>query len=201
MQSKIRPKRLSIVFSAVGAACLFVLFLFLVAIFPNEGFHTKAASATTQQIPQATLPGRLVIPEINVDAAVEEVGLTPQGAMAVTEGPTDVAWFDLGPRPGEIGSAVIAGHEGWKDGIAAVFDDLYKLQKGDKIYVEDGQGTMTTFVVREIRAYDQNGDASDVFNSNDGKAHLNLITCAGTWNATQRSYSHRLVVFTDIETK
>ena len=50
--------------------------------------------------------------------AVEDVGLTPGGAMDVPKGPSDVAWFDLGPRPGEVGSAVIAGHEGWKDNIA-----------------------------------------------------------------------------------
>jgi len=50
----------------------------------------------------------------------------------VPEGPTDVAWFDLGPRPGEAGSAVIAGHEGWRDGIVAAFDDLHELQKGTR---------------------------------------------------------------------
>jgi LPXTG-site transpeptidase (sortase) family protein len=94
---------------------------------------------------------------------------------------------------------VIAGHEGWKDGIAAAFDNLYKVQKGDKVYIQDEQGATTTFVVVGIRTYDQNGDASNVFGSSDGKAHLNLITCEGTWNAAQKSYSNRLVVFTDEE--
>lgn len=145
------------------------------------------------------LPVRLEIPEINVNAVIEYVGLTPQGAMAVPEGPVDVAWFDLGPFPGENGSAVIAGHEGWKDGIAAVFDDLYKLRAGDKILIEDGNGATVTFVVREIRTYDQNGNASSVFDSTDGRSHLNLITCEGTWNAAEKSYSDRLVVFADKE--
>ena len=139
----------------------------------------------------------LRIPKINVDAAIQYVGLTPQGAMDVPKGPADVAWFDLGPRPGENGSAVIAGHEGWKDGIHAVFDNLHTLQKGDKLYVEDENGTTITFVVREVKLYDQNQDASDVFGSSDGAAHLNLITCAGTWHAAEKSYSNRLVVFTD----
>jgi LPXTG-site transpeptidase (sortase) family protein len=119
--------------------------------------------------------------------------------VGVPKGPTNAAWFDFGPRPGDSGSAVIVGHEGWKDGIAAVFDDLYKLHTGDRVYVEDGRGTITAFVVREVRTYDQNGDASDVFGLNDGKAHLNLITCEGVWNKTQKSYSNRLVVFTDKE--
>jgi LPXTG-site transpeptidase (sortase) family protein len=119
--------------------------------------------------------------------------------MGVPTGPTSTAWFDLGPRPGEDGSAVIAGHEGWKDGMRAVFDDLYQLHIGDEVYVKDEEGATTTFVVHGIRTYDQNRDASDVFSSNDGKAHLNLITCEGTWNATEKSYSNRLVVFTDTE--
>ena len=117
--------------------------------------------------------------------------------MAVTVGPVDVAWYDLGPRPGESGSAVIAGHDGWKDGIAAVFDKLSALAVGDKIYVDDRQGSTTVFVVRDIETYGKSQNDSLVFNSNDGESHLNLITCEGTWNASEQSYSNRLVVFAD----
>lgn len=145
------------------------------------------------------LPVRLEIPKINVDAMVDSVGLTSDGAVDVPKGPADVAWFDLGPRPGENGSSVIDGHSGWKDGIPAIFDNLYKLQKGDKVYVKDAKGMTISFVVREILTYDPHADASNVFNSSDGKAHLNLITCTGTWNETDKTHSERLVVFTDRE--
>ena len=57
--------------------------------------------------------------------------------MDVPKQPDDVAWFDLGFRPGQKGSAVIDGHSGWKDNRPAVFDNLSKLKNGDKIYVED----------------------------------------------------------------
>lgn len=144
-------------------------------------------------------PVRLTIPKLNVDASIEDVGLTADGAMAVPAGPVDVAWYDLGPRPGDAGSAVIAGHEGWKDGIAAVFDDLHELAVGDKIYVEDATGTPMTFIVNKIEAYGENDAASSVFDSSDGLAHLNLITCEGIWNAKTQSYSGRLVVFADKE--
>jgi LPXTG-site transpeptidase (sortase) family protein len=146
---------------------------------------------------RSPLPARLKIPKLNVDAVVLSVGLTKDGAMGVPEGPTDVAWFDLGSRPGEKGSAVIAGHFGWKNNIPAVFDSLGTLKKGDLVSIEDETGTTTTFVVRELRTYGENQDASDVFDSNDGKAHLNLVTCQGIWNKNKKSYSQRLVVFTD----
>lgn len=143
------------------------------------------------------LPLRIKIPKINVNARVEYVGITLQGAMDVPKGPANVAWFNLGPRPGDTGSAVIAGHEGWKNGIPAVFDNVHKLRKGDIISIEDKWGTIFTFIVREIRVYDLKEDASAVFRSSDGKAHLNLITCAGAWNKITKSYSNRLVIFTD----
>ena len=56
-----------------------------------------------------------------------------------------------------------------------------------------------TFVVREIRTYGKDESAHDVFGSSDGKAHLNLITCMGVWNKTEKTRSERLVVFTDKE--
>jgi len=165
----------------------------------SSSYAKSAASANNQAEPTSVmgLPVLLNIPSINVNAKVEYLGVTPQGAMDVPKGPSDVAWFDLGPRPGQIGSSVIAGHFGWKDGISAAFDNLGELQKGDKIYVKDENGATTTFVVSGIRKYDENQDASDVFYSSDGIAHLNLITCEGVWNKANKSYSNRVVVFTD----
>lgn len=147
----------------------------------------------------AELPVYIKIPKIKVDTALEYVGLTPDGIMDIPKSPDSVAWFSLGARPGEIGSAVLSGHYGWKNGIQAVFDNLHKLRSGDKIYVEDEKGAIIVFVVREIRKYGQKAYAADVFNSNDGKVHLNLVTCEGAWNKAEKSYSDRLVVFADKE--
>lgn len=142
---------------------------------------------------------RLKIPGINVDASVVGVGLTPEGEMDVPNNGDDVGWFKLGTKVGYRGSAVIAGHSRWESGDRSVFSDLYKLQSGDKIYFEDKEGAITTFVVRESRNYDPSADASEVFSSDDGIAHLNLITCEGVWDPVAESYSQRLVVFTDKE--
>lgn len=183
-----------------------IVFFSMVIVFLIRG--AKSASSVSSAIPQglvagqsvsAGLPVRLKIPKINVDAAVESVGLTADGAMDVPKGPADVAWFERGTRPGEQGSAVIAGHVDWKDGSQAVFSDLHNLKPGDKVVVQDNQGATSAFVVVASQSYDSKANASDVFGSNDGKAHLNLITCAGVWDKTQESYSKRLVVFTDKE--
>lgn len=146
-----------------------------------------------------TLPVRLEIPKIGIDTVIEHVGLTKDGALDVPKGPSNAAWFELSPRPGGVGSSVIDGHFGYKNNRPAVFDNLYKLKKGDKIYVQDSKGGMIAFVVREFRSYDRNESTSDVFNSSDGTSHLNLITCAGDWNPIAKTHSQRLVVFTDRE--
>lgn len=146
------------------------------------------------------LPVRLKISKINVDVPIAHAGITPNGAMEAPAGPQSVVWFRFGPRPGDSGSAVIAGHYGhWKTGEGSVFDDLSKLMNGDRLSIEDEKGATITFVVRELRTYGQNEDAAGVFFSDDGKAHLNLITCEGIWDNTQKTYSHRLIVFTDKE--
>jgi LPXTG-site transpeptidase (sortase) family protein len=160
---------------------------------------SKTYEEMIQERVNAELPVRLKIPGINVDAAIEYVGVTPEGAVGIPKDPANVAWFDLGPRPGDSGSAVITGHINWYYGATGVFADLHKVKPGDKIIVQDNKGAATSFVVREIRSYDAAADAIEVFSSRDGKAHLNLITCAGEWDSRTQQYPKRLVIFTDKE--
>lgn len=158
---------------------------------------TETAAGLPEQVSYG-LPIRLKIPAIEVDADVEYVGLTADGAMDVPTNPDNVAWYQLGPRSGENGNAVMAGHYGiWKDGQGSAFDQLHTLQTGDAIYVEDDGGIVTEFVVRDSRSYDPEADATDVFITNDGLPHLNLITCEGDWDSVTQNYSSRLVIFAD----
>jgi LPXTG-site transpeptidase (sortase) family protein len=138
---------------------------------------------------------RLTIPAINVNAGIQLLGVTPQGDMEVPDNAVDVGWFKLGPRPGEKGSAVIAGHFDGQNGEPGVFTKLNMLTKGDKLYVKNNIGITTTFIVRENRIYNP-GYAEEVFSSNDG-THVNLVTCDGVWDGKAKSYTKRLVVFTD----
>lgn len=146
-------------------------------------------------------PARIRIPSISLDAVVGKAALADDGSMDVPKHPRDAVWYELGPRPGEPGSAAIAGHMDWKNAAAAVFANLRQVKAGDRILVQDNRGRDVAFVVREIRNYDAVADATDVFFSDDGKAHLNLITCDGSWDKRTRQYSERLVVFADKETE
>ena len=67
--------------------------------------------------------------------------------------------------------------------------------------IENSKGETVAFVVRELKSYDRNDNAPEVFVSNDGLSHLNLVTCTGIWNIEEKSRSDRLVIFTDKEIK
>lgn len=188
--------------SITGIVCVAAIVFFLASGLSGRTSPTTPSfpAAGVQSIQESTgLPVRLVIPKIDVDTTVEYVGLLTDGAMGAPQDPAKVGWFNLGPRPGDIGNAVIDGHFGWKNNIPAIFDNIDTLRKGDYLYVVDTTGATTTFVVRELRIYAETAGAEDVFHSTDEKVHLNLITCEGVWNAVSKSYSGRLVIFTDKE--
>lgn len=175
------------------------LLLAIVYTANQAGSAVPVVVANPESYKSAGVPVRITILKINVDAVIQPVSLTNDGTMEAPKGPAETGWYTLGVRPGEIGSSVIAGHSGWKNNIPAAFDSLSKLRVGDKISVVDDNGAIIAFVVRKIQTYDPNANALGVFDSSDGKAHLNLITCDGIWNAASKSFSERLVVFSDKE--
>lgn len=178
--------------------CVFVVLFFL-----NNQKEDKIIPIIQNEekiiVGNGTLPIRIKIPDISVDTTVEHVGTLPDGSMDVPSLPSTTAWYNLGTIPGEIGSAVIDGHAGYRNGVPAVFDYLYKLHIGDKIYIESDTGEMDTFVVRKKESYKEDADSDKIFHSNDGLAHLNLITCSGIWDKKSKSHPERLVIFADLE--
>lgn len=142
----------------------------------------------------------LLIPKLNINAPLGEVGLTPEAAVDTPDQAWLPAWFNQGPLPGEIGTAIIVGHSGlWKNGQKTIFNNLADLVAGDKIYIKDAAGLTKIFIVRQLLFYNQDDDAPEVFYSEDERSHLNLITCDGVWDNVTNSYPTRLVVFTDLE--
>lgn len=212
LQSNISLKISLLIYCAIGIVCATIaIFFVLVYRFGHQILpvspEVPVAVPVGDIIPpdiivkdlSVGLPLRLMIPKINLDASIEYVGLTSIGAMDTPKTATDVGWFQLGPRPGAAGSAVIAGHYGLKGNKPAAFDNLHSLRVNDKISIQDNEGTLISFVVREIIRFDPKADATTVFSSTDGKAHLNLITCEGIWDRTAKDYPKRLVVFADKE--
>ncbi len=166
----------------------------------NELMNNETVNVVSPTITEETpaMSFRLSIPKINVDASLESVKVQKNGAMGVPVNIKNVGWLNQSSIPGEIGTSVIDGHSGWKNKTPVVFDNLILLKKGDNIYIKDDKGKIDTFVVQNIKRYPVTTEnTQEVFFSNDGESHLNLITCTGTWNKKLGTHSQRLVVFAD----
>jgi len=141
-------------------------------------------------------PVRLQIPTINVDAAVQQVGLDSEGRMAAPSRTEEVGWYKPGAAPGDVGNAVIDGHLDWYTG-PAVFQRLGKLKVGDQITVLREDGTKAKFTVdsTSVMPYDASTDALFI---KTGPPSLTLITCAGAWDRQRGTYLQRLVVHSSL---
>jgi sortase A len=117
--------------------------------------------------------------------------------MAVPSDIANTGWYKLGPLPGNTGSAVMSGHVNGRSGQPGVFAKLADLRAGDTIETIDMNGLTSVFKVQNIKWYNKDNQPDEVFHSAVG-AHLNLITCVGEWDKTEKQYSDRLVVFADM---
>lgn len=151
-----------------------------------------AASAENQR-GVVGLPKRIKIPVIEVDAEIEFVGLTPEGAMDAPRDPDKIGWYRLGPRPGEPGNAAMAGHVDWAGRIRA-FWGLKDLDPGDTIEVVSQEGARYRFAVRWVRSYDAaKAPLEEIFGSS-GVPEITLITCGGVFDRRTKQYLSRVVV-------
>lgn len=161
-------------------------------------FGSVADSFSPLATSSPLVPSRLIIPSIGVDARVEPVGNDQHGAMKTPSSFGDVAWYALGSRPGEPGSAVIAGHVNNALTKAGVFEHLDLLHTGDTLELRDTLGASHTYAVRDIENYAPGGAPLDAIFSKQGPSQVVLITCAGDWDPKARSYDERLVIFASL---
>jgi LPXTG-site transpeptidase (sortase) family protein len=144
-----------------------------------------------------TTPARLVIPRINLDATIEARGLDANRNIQTAKDFRHVAWYDLGPAPGQPGDAIINGHVNWWTGDA-VFTRLAQVRAGDVVIVVRADGANVRFKVTSERTVPWNARVGSLFASSP-IATLTLITCTGVWNPLIQSDSRRLLVSAVLE--
>jgi LPXTG-site transpeptidase (sortase) family protein len=170
---------------------------------PRSVPATTAPAATTApgapEAPRATVPARsarpveVVLPSIGVAAPLIGLGLTADRRLEVPEDYGVAGWYTGGPRPGQPGPAVIAGHVDSRSG-PAVFYKLRELERGDRIEVVRGGRTLA-FTVTATAWYPKNDFPTDRVYAPTPDRQLRLITCGGVFDHTLRSYKDNLVVY------
>lgn len=195
--------------ASIAAAATLVLGLGLLALGalwtgappPAAGLAAGPAEGGSESagVPGLSTPGppmSLRIPAIGVEAPLTQLGLTADRAMEVPRG--DVydlpGWYRHGPRPGEVGPAVIGGHVDSRRG-PSVFYRLGELRPGDEVEVGYADGTTARFEVDRVESHPKRRfPFDDVFGDTE-TAEVRLITCGGAFDRGARSYDDNLVAF------
>ncbi len=175
----------------------------------------KSLSLRSGPVP---VPLQLQIASIGLDAQVLGVGATPDDVMDAPEGPKNdpvwqtAFWYRGSAIPGVVSTAVIAGHINGPRGTRGVFGNIDRLRRGDVIVVHDTRTGLdvrfavtrsASFTLAETRQLEVLTEIYGVGpvagttpqRAKDGRAHLTLITCSGTFDTSIGTHDHRFAVF------
>jgi len=159
---------------------------------------TEVVELPKPQYLSRSIPKKITIPTISVDAGMHEVGLLSNGSIETPNVLSGlVGWYEYGPTPGEIGPSVLVGHVDSYKG-PSVFWNLAKLNIGDNINISREDGTVVKFSVTQIKQYPQDDFKTDEVYGDINNAGLRVITCGGTFNHLTGHYSKNTVVFADL---
>jgi sortase family protein len=152
------------------------------------------AAAPRQGPAQVSLPVALTIPSIGVQTSLVDLGLTASGALQVPQSTAVAGWYTGSPRPGAVGSAVIAGHIDSRAG-PGVFFRLSSLRPGDRIYVRRADSTLAVFQVTVVRQFPKDGFPASAVYGPTPDSELRIITCGGTFDHQMGSYLSNTIVY------
>ena len=164
-------------------------------------YYNPQRTAPEPEAPAVTVPLRMMIDRLGVDAPVGVYKLDADGVpeVPVAEDAAEVvAWYDFSSKPGAGSNAVFAGHITW-DRAPAVFANLNDLQAGDVIRLVSDDGreyTYEVFANFDVDPYDT--ESLKVMAPTETDT-ITLITCGGTWipDASQQfggDYTTRTIV-------
>jgi Sortase domain len=146
-------------------------------------------------------PVSLAIPAIGVHTTMINLGLGPGRTLAVPPltqaGVREAGWYDLGPSPGQLGAAVIAGHVDSYQG-PGVFFRLGALRPGNQIDVTGADGTVAVFRVDAVDEYAKDKFPTQQVYGAVSYAGLRVITCGGQFDEQTHHYLSNIVIYASL---
>jgi LPXTG-site transpeptidase (sortase) family protein len=142
-------------------------------------------------------PAEVAVPSVGITSSLMELGLNTDGTVEVPpaeEGMT-AGWYTGGAVPGEIGAAVIIGHNDTRFG-EAVFHDLKKIKEGADITVTDKTGKALHFTVTATKSVAKNAFPTEKVYGPTQERALRLITCDGDFDAQGHPVDNLIVYAT-----
>jgi sortase (surface protein transpeptidase) len=156
---------------------------------PSEGAGTEGYTP-----PAVRSTGlRLRVPALGIDAQVIALGFDGDGQLAVPADGSSVGWYEISPRPGEQGNALLGAHFDW-NGALAVFYGLDTLSPGDRVYLDGAPDGELVYEVSGVSSVDWDSSVVDVLATDVDGSSLTLFTCGGDFDSERHGYDQRLIV-------
>jgi sortase A len=171
---------------------------------PAAGEAQASGTPAAGEPPTQGEPNRLVIPSIDLDTAIVDVGweVVERGAQRTTEWQTadNAAGRHINSaQPGEPGNVVLSGHHNTKGEVFRRISEQ-ELAPGDMVYLYDDQGrrldyqvTEVTEPLLEVGASEAQRLANAGYIQPSSDARVTLVTCWPYWTNT-----HRIVVVAEL---
>ena len=165
---------------------------------PRDVGTTAPAPAVKVTAPPmaSSVPVRIEIAKLGIDAPVMQLGLNQDGTVQVP--PLDdhnlAGWYTGSVAPGQRGSSVILGHVDSYAG-ASVFFAIKNLDAGDTITIVRVDGTTAVFSVDGVQKVAKVAFPSSTVYGNTDYPSLRLVTCGGPFDGTTGEYLDNIVVY------
>ena len=122
------------------------------------------------------------------------------GSLEAPRNIHDAGWYNQSAKPGTPGGAVLL--DGHVSGPTqkGVFYKIETLNKGDIVTIERGDGKKIDYKVVKVEIKKAtNLDMTEmILPITKGTHGLNLISCTGKFNASNKTFEDRALVFTEV---
>ena len=143
-----------------------------------------------------SVPVRVVIPAIGVDAPLIEVGLNSDHTVQ-TPPLSDhnlAGWYKYSVTPGQVGASVIVGHVDSYTG-PSVFFRLKELRNGDVVKIGLADGQLAVFAVDGVQIASKTAFPTRAVYGDTSYPALRLVTCGGPFDYSTGHYLDNIVVY------
>ncbi|MEU5342711.1 class F sortase [Streptomyces sp. NPDC020766] len=161
---------------------------------PNTPAAAGTASPGAEEATKSAVPTKVAVPSLGITSSLMELGRNTDGTVEVppAEKGMTAGWYIGGSVPGEVGPAVIIGHNDTRFG-KAVFHDLKKITKGADITVTDDRGESANFTVTDTESVSKDAFPTEkVYGPTKDRA-LRLVTCDGGFDAQGHPVNNLIV--------
>ncbi|MDQ2743938.1 MAG: class F sortase [Chloroflexota bacterium] len=170
---------------------------------PQHGTKTQKGRLAQKHHPQKHAPLYVLppgwpklfsMPRFGVTATIEDISMRAAGDDHAPYRWNDVAWWDLGPKPGQQGMSNIYGHLD-STCCPAVFYHLRDLVPGDIVTVTYRNAKVLRFRVIWSHTYwNDEFPYGFVYGLNRHRS-LALTTCTGVFHLDGSGYDHKVLVY------